>query len=186
MKSQIISVLRDQKTSVSEFRKACKKIANLMAIEALKKIKEKKKSKQSIVLILILRSSVALLDSFLNYFENASIGFLGIKRNEKTFIPKKYFENIPKIKPKDNIVILDPMIATGNTLKMAIKTLIRKNAKEQNILISSIIASKEGLLNIKTGYKKIIIQTVCIDEKLNSKKIIIPGLGDFGDRFFNT
>jgi uracil phosphoribosyltransferase len=197
MKESLLTILRDKNTKRETFRKTTKKLASIMAAEAAKKLKQKRvaiktplssssgfKTSQNIVLVPILRSGISLLEPFLYYFCNAKIGFLGIKRDEKTFIPHLYYENLPNFKKEDLVLILDPMIATGGSLNLAIENLINKNANEKNIVISGFIASSEGIKNIKKNYKNIFMEVVAIDKKLNSSKCIVPGLGDFGDRFF--
>lgn len=197
MKDIFLSILRDKNTKQKDFRKATEKLANIMAIEALKKIKKKKinietpnkktigyEISKNIILLPILRSGLALLNSFLHYFEDAKISFLGLKRDEKTFLPNLYYENLISIKKEDIIIILDPMIATGNSALFAIKKILEKNVKEKNIIFCSIIASQEGFNKIKKKHPDVDIKTIAIDKELTKKKLISPGLGDFGDRFF--
>ncbi|KPK31942.1 MAG: hypothetical protein AMS24_05260 [Chlamydiae bacterium SM23_39] len=197
MKDIFLSILRDKNTKKKDFRKATQKLATIIAIEISKKIKKQKikintpnakttgyKLQKTITLLPILRSGLSLLNPFLYYFEDAKISFLGLKRDEKTFLPNLYYENITSIKKEDTIIILDPMIATGNSALFSIKKLLEKKIKEKNIIFCSIIASKEGFYKIKKKYPSIDLHSTAIDEKLTSRKLISPGLGDFGDRFF--
>lgn len=199
MKNSLLTILRDKNTSQDDFRIATRKLAAIMAAEASQKIIEEQikiettlaiaqgaQISQRICLVPILRSGVALLADFMYYFDKAIIGFLGMKRDEKTFQPYLYYENIPKLEKDDMIIILDPMIATGGSGSLAIKRILEKGAQEQNILFVSILAAPEGISKLKECYKKITIQSVAIDQKLNQDKYILPGLGDFGDRFFGT
>ena len=197
MKESLLTILRDKNTKGEIFRKTTKKLASIIAAEAAIRVKQKKnsvktplasssgfKKSQNIVLVPILRSGISLLEPFLYYFSDAKIGFLGIKRDEKTFIPHLYYENLPSFKKEDLVLILDPMIATGGSLNLAIKSLKNKNANEKNIVVFGFIASFEGIKNIKKNYKNVSIEVIAVDKKLNSSKCIVPGLGDFGDRFF--
>jgi uracil phosphoribosyltransferase len=197
MKESLLTILRDKNTKGEIFRKTTKKLASIIAAEAAMRVKQKKisvrtsfasssgfKKSQNIVLVPILRSGISLLEPFLYYFSDAKIGFLGIKRDEKTFIPHLYYENLPSFKKEDLVLILDPMIATGGSLNLAIKSLKNRNANEKNIVVFAFIASFEGIKNIKKNYKKVSIEVIAVDKKLSSSKCIVPGLGDFGDRFF--
>ena len=120
------------------------------------------------------------------YFENAPIGFIGLKRDEKTAIAEKYYSNLPKIKEDDLVIILDPMIATGGSAIYALKMLKEQKINEKNILFVSLIAAPEGLAAVKKEFPSINIITHIIDKGLNKNKYILPGLGDFGDRYFGT
>ena len=199
MKESLLTILRDKNTTKDAFRIATRKLAGIMAAEAAIKIKQKTISvettlatspgfevSQNVCLVPILRSGIALLYPFMYYFDNANIGFLGIRRNEKTFKPIFYYENLPSINENDIVIILDPMIATGGTSCLAIKKVIEEGAKESNIILTSIIAAPEGMQQIQEKHKDVSIYTVAIDEKLNQDKFIVPGLGDFGDRLFGT
>lgn len=199
MKESLLTILRNKSTSQKNFRIAVQKLAGILAAEASLKIKQQTipietanaptlgyETSQKICLIPILRSGISLLSSFLFYFEDASIGVLGIRRDEDTFKPNLYYENLPPLDKDTQIIILDPMIATGGTICLAIKLLLLKGVKESNITIHSIISAHQGLKLVQENFKEVIINTVAIDEKLNTKKYIVPGLGDFGDRFFGT
>lgn len=118
-------------------------------------------------------------------FPDAPIGFFGIRRDEKTAKPLLYYENIPPISPKNQIILLDPMLATGGSATLAIRKIIEKGATEKQIIFTSIISSKEGFTRIQRQYPSLTLITASIDPKMNRKKFIVPGLGDFGDRYFS-
>ena len=199
MKDAFLTTLRDKNSSQKTFRNAAQKLGSIIASEAALKIKQQIKTVETahcstvgyevakkVCLVAILRSGMTLLPSFLYYFEDASIGILGIRRDENTYKPMLYYENIPSLDKDTLVIILDPMLATGGTLCLAIDKLTQKGAKPSEIIIHSIIAAPEGIKQIHEKYKEVIINTVAIDEKLNTKKYIVPGLGDYGDRFFGT
>jgi uracil phosphoribosyltransferase len=199
MKDSFLTILRDKKTTQKDFRKASERLATILAAEEASKLKEKKinvetnfslaegkEISQKVSLIPILRSGITLLPAFLSFFEHATIGVLGIRRDETTYKPTLYYENLASIDDETLIIILDPMIATGGTICLAAKLLIQKGAKESNIKVVSIISSLEGIKMIKEKHKELSINSVAIDPKLNAQKYIVPGLGDFGDRFFGT
>lgn len=199
MKESLLTILRDKNTSQKDFRIAAEKLASILAAEEASLIKQKKipvqtslsqtignEISQKVCLVAILRSGITLLPPFVHFFDEASIGILGIRRDEKTFEPNLYYQNLPSLDKDTLIIILDPMIATGGTLSLAIKLLLEKGAKQSNIIAHSIIAAPQGIKKVQDTYKEVCINTVAIDETLNAKKYIVPGLGDYGDRYFGT
>ncbi|HBS47635.1 TPA: uracil phosphoribosyltransferase [Candidatus Dependentiae bacterium] len=199
MKDLLISILRNKNTDTATFRKTTEKLASILAGEAAKHLEKKivtiqtpiskakgVEIKNDIVLIPILRSGVALMDTFIRFFEGAAVGFVGMKRDEKTAIPFLYYKNIPKISKTTNVIILDPMIATGGSALAALKILKNLGIKESQMLFVAVIASKEGLKAIAKEFPKLKIIVAQVDSKMTAKKFIDPGLGDFGDRYFVT
>lgn len=199
MKKVLLSILRDKNTDIQRFRVTAEKLALILAgqvgdflekdkIEIVTPIDEAygTKIKNDIVIVPILRAALSMLPPFLKFFEKATVGFLGLKRDEKTSIAHLYYKKFPKIKDSDDVIILDPMIATGGSGLQAINILKEEGVAEEKIIFVSIICSKEGVDNIKKEYPFVKIIYVEQDEKLNDQKFIVPGLGDFGDRFFGT
>ena len=199
MRESLLTILRDKNTKIFAFRKASEKLASLLAQDTFQYLKEKsvkvktpcglaagKVEDNKIILLPIWRAGLAFLNPFLYYFPQAKIGFLGIKRNEKTALPKKYYVNIPQINSKDKIIILDPMLATGGTIVKTLQILKNKKVKQSQIIFVSLICAPEGLNNLKKNFPKIKIVLGFTDKHLNKDKFIIPGLGDFGDRYFGT
>jgi len=197
MKEALLTTLRDKNTSLDAFRAASRKLSSMLAAEVAAKIKQKVvsiettlakangfKVAQDVVLVPILRAGIALLPSFMYFFDHARVGFLGMRRDEKTALPKMYYENLPTFHKEEWVLLLDPMIATGGSSKEAIKKVIEKGAKEENIYLIGIVAAPEGIQEIENEFPKVKVHVVSIDEKLNDEKFIVPGLGDFGDRFF--
>ncbi len=197
MKNSLITILRDQKTDSAVFRKTAEKITNLLLAESVNFIKEKRKSvqtpiakalgyepKQGVILVPILRAGLAFLPKFLEFYEDAKVGFVGLKRDEKTAIANEYYNNLPKIKKSDMVVVLDPMIATGGSAVSALQSIKKAGAKEENILFISLASALPGLKKIKKNFPKIKIITTVTDKTLNKDKFIVPGIGDFGDRYF--
>jgi uracil phosphoribosyltransferase len=199
MKKVLLSVLRDKNTDIKDFRSAAYKLSSLLAGQLSDHLEKASyqintptgntnglKIKNDIVFIPILRSAIAMVDVFIKFFEYAKVGYLGLKRDEKTAIPQMYYKNLPEIKNTDDVVILDPMIATGGSGAKAIEILKENGVLEEKIIFVAIICSKFGVEHIKKLYPKIKIIFVAQDEVLNNEKFIVPGLGDFGDRFFGT
>ncbi len=191
--------MRDQTTSVEAYRQAVNQLGQLVAIESgqfLPKLQNPVKTPMDFtegtylahepILIPVLRSGLILLPPFLHMYPKAAVGILGIQRDEITAAPHFYYSKLPDFPPNTPIFILDPMIATGGTAIEAVKILKKAGAEEKEIVLISILASQQGLNLFKKTYPSIRTQIVHIDPKLNSKKMIVPGLGDFGDRYFAT
>lgn len=178
-----LTILRDKKTWTGEFRKTADEIADILAKEVSRRLRGKNKEK-NIVLVSVLRAGLALLPSFIEKFPDARIGFIGLKRNEKTFKTKKYYQNIPKISKNDTIVVLDPMLATGGSAVVAIGELIKAGAREEDIIFVGVISAPEGLANLQKHFPRIDTVIAVHDKKLDKHGYIVPGLGDFGDRYF--
>ncbi|MGQ4892160.1 MAG: uracil phosphoribosyltransferase [Candidatus Njordarchaeia archaeon] len=142
-----------------------------------------------IVLIAILRASIPMIFGATHVFEEAEIGFISAKRIEGEMSEnfemevKVEYSNLPNLGGKV-VIIMDPMLATGSTLVKILKQ-IYQNGKPKKVIIASVIATMQGIKRIKRSFSDVIFFTIAIDEKLNSKGYIVPGLGDAGDRAFN-
>ena len=200
MKQSLFTILRDKKTSTAAFRDATHRMTHILAVEAFAYIKEEnvsvvtplqKKTKgkvlaQPVVLLPILRSGLAFLPVFLTYFQDAVVGFIGLKRDEDTAMAEEYYRNIPKIRSNSMVIILDPMIATGGSAVDTIAALKQGGVKEKQMLFVSLIAATKGIARIRSVYPHVTVIVGAEDARLNKDKFIVPGLGDFGDRFFKT
>ncbi|EKD44044.1 MAG: hypothetical protein ACD_72C00016G0002 [uncultured bacterium] len=199
MQNIFLTQLRNKKSDITAFRSAALKLSHVLAQEALKLVNFKNETistplakttgevlKQNVVLVPILRSGIALLPTFLFYFEHAKVGFLGLKRDEKTAIAHEYYRNLPKIGKNDLVFLLDPMLATGGSSVDAMKVLVESGIKEENIIGVFLIAAPEGEKKLKESFPKMRVVIGVQDKGLNNKKYILPGIGDFGDRFFGT
>ena len=111
---------------------------------------------------------------------------IGVRRDESTAIGFEYYHNLPKIEAEHDVILLDPMIATGGSATIAVRELLARGALEEHIILTSAIAAPEGLQRLGQLFPKLRIVCAQVDQKLNQKKFIVPGLGDFGDRFFGT
>ena len=178
--------LRNKKLSIEDFRKAADKVAVLLAKEVAKYLNKEKVATSNIVLVPVLRSGVVLLHPFLQIFLTSKVGFIGLKRNEKTLKPKAYYHNLPKIKKQDKVIVIDPMLATGGSALATIKDLINAGAAEKNIIFAGLISSPEGIANLQKNFPHIEMFIAVQDKGLDKKGYIVPGLGDFGDRYFGT
>jgi uracil phosphoribosyltransferase len=197
MRESLLTVLRDEKTPLEGFRRASHQLAALLAAEASSLVTEDPKMVKTpvgqsegasishrVILVPILRAGLALLPAFLEYFPEAPIGFIGIYREKGTANPKLYYENLPVLKPTDLVFILDPMIATAGSALLTIDHLIKKGASQ--IALVGMLGSREGLEKIESEYPDLTVIVAAEDPELNSKKYIVPGFGDFGDRYFGN
>ncbi|TSC79586.1 MAG: uracil phosphoribosyltransferase [Candidatus Peregrinibacteria bacterium Gr01-1014_25] len=138
----------------------------------------------SIVFVVILRSGVAFLPPALKAFPTARVAVLGLKRDEKTAVAHWYYANVPKLASKDTVIILDPMLATGGSAKEAVLKLKKCGANLRRMMFVGVIAAPEGVRVLQQFIprKRMILGSV--DRGLDARKYIVPGLGDFGDRYF--
>ena len=193
-----LAILRDKKTNTKEFRELIKEIAMFVCYEAMNdakledveietpitKFKTKKIDQDKYAFVPILRAGMGMLDGVITVIPNAKIGHVGMYRDEKTFKPVNYFFKVPKDIEQREVIILDPMLATGGSAIDAIELLKSKGVKKIKFLC--IIAAPEGLKLVTEKYKDVKIYTACIDTYLNENKYIVPGLGDAGDRIYGT
>jgi uracil phosphoribosyltransferase len=196
----LMTQLRDRTTATKDFREAAQKIGSILAAKVVECFPTivmdietpltkfaGEKLIQNIELVSIMRSGDALLDTFMIHFPEASISKILVQRDEETakaeFIYMKLSQTIASGNP---VVITEPMIASGGTLDMVISLLKEKGVLEQNIIIASICTAPEGLLYLNEKHPNIQVVLIVMDEQLNERKYILPGLGDFGDRYFGT
>ena len=193
-----LTILRSKKTPRSLFRQTMNEISYLIAAEVLKHLKYKKiliqtplkKTSgkilsQSIVIVPILRAGLGLVEGFIKFLPDAERGHIGLYRDEQTYKPVEYLCKLPKVKNK-LFIILDPMLATGNSFIEAINLINRSGVAISNIILVSLLASPEGLKNVQKTHARLKIFTASVDSGLDKNKFIIPGLRDAGDRYMGT
>ena len=198
MKEILLTRLRDRNTPCQEFRAAALELAELLAMEATQDISSKRARIETplssaagavlegrVVLVSILRAGLVLLPAFIKLFPDAPIGVFGMRRDEKTKTPILYYENIPKLYPTDHLFLLDPMIATGGSLMLALEHL-SVHLSPSRITAIGFLASNPGLQKVKHRFPVVRLITAAEDPELDVNAFIVPGLGDFGDRFFGT
>ncbi len=193
-----LAILRDKKTGTKEFRELISEIAMFLCYEAMsdaklveteietpiEKMKTGKLDEDKYAFVPILRAGMGMLDGVISVIPNAKIGHIGMYRDEETFEPHNYFFKVPKDIEKREVIIIDPMLATGGSAIDAIDLLKSKGVKKIKFLC--IIAAPEGLKAVTEKHKDVKIFCANIDKKLNNNKYIIPGLGDAGDRIYGT
>ena len=189
--------LRDKTTSPPEFRLLTGRLAVLLAYEATKDLPTEattvetpiaqadgERLSQRIGLVPILRAGLGMVDPVLNLIPDAEVWHLGLYRDEETATPVEYYSKIPPERPVDLALILDPMLATGGSAALAIQHMVHRNVPSIKLL--SIIASREGIERVSRDFPNTTIYVCTVDAELNRDKFIVPGLGDAGDRIFNT
>jgi uracil phosphoribosyltransferase len=193
-----LTILRNKKTPNSLFRQTMNETSYLIAAEVLKHLKYKQTSihtpltktkgtelSKSVVIVPILRAGLGLVEGFVKLLPNAEKGHIGLYRDEQTYKPVEYLCKLPKIKNKI-FIVLDPMLATGNSSIEAINLIKKSGVSPKNIKLISLLAAPEGIKNFKKSHKGLNLFTCSVDKKLNKKKFIVPGLGDAGDRYMGT
>lgn len=192
-----LSKLRNKDVDSKLFHSTLFELAQLMAYEVTKdypvtKIKVKTpldiatghKMKDKIILVAILRAGLGMIDGFKSIIPEAPVGFIGLYRNEKTLFPVEYYCKLPNSIKNANVILLDPMLATGHSAEKAIS--IIKKHHPMTIKLVSIVSAKHGINVVQTKHPDIDIYVSAIDNKLNNHGYIVPGLGDAGDRIFGT
>lgn len=201
--SHNLAIIRNENTSCEQFRNALRRITYFLIYEASKNLPTKEITLKTpleetscfvfdddiqLILAPILRAGMVFCEVAQELLPFANVHHLGMYRDEETLEPVWYYDKRKKIKnvEKSKVIILDPMLATGNSAKCAVDNFIFKGIKEENIVFMSLIATPEGVKKLSDKYKNVEIITASLDRTLNSKGYILPGLGDAGDRIYNT
>ena len=193
-----LTILRNKKTPNPLFRQTMNETSYLIAAEVLKHLKYKQTSihtpltktkgrdlSKSVVIVPILRAGLGLVEGFVKLLPDAEKGHIGLYRDEQTYKPVEYLFKLPKIKNKI-FIVLDPMLATGNSSIEAINLIKKSGVSPKNIKLISLLAAPEGIKNFKKSHKGLHLFTCSVDKRLNKNKFIVPGLGDAGDRYMGT
>ena len=193
-----LSILRDRETSTRDFKQLVSEIATLMAYEATKDLATevveihtplermigRQVSGKKLTLVPILRAGLGMVDPILSLIPTAEVWHLGLYRDEETARPVEYYSKLPKTSPVDVALVVDPMLATGGSITAALETLTQWGVPHLKVL--SVIASQFGVDTVASRFPQAQIYVCAIDPELNDRKFIVPGLGDAGDRIFNT
>lgn len=193
-----LSIMRAKDTSTKSFRQLLREISHLLAYEVtrdlpltevaietpLTAMKAPMIEGKKLALISILRAGNGLLDGILELIPAARVGFVGLYRDEQTLEPVQYYFKVPDALDDRLCIVVDPMLATGNSSAAAVDLI--KKAGAQNIVFLCLLAAPEGIARMRAAHPDVRIVTASVDEKLNEKGYIVPGLGDAGDRMFGT
>jgi len=195
----LLSKLREKALSRSDFRNYTNQLALCLAHKAAELLNPESVRittplgqatgiafKKPIMLVPILRSGITLLPAFLTYFPESTVGVVGMKRDEETSKADLYYKNIPSFTQDTVIIVLDPMIATGGSAIDTLRLLDKCGMQQEQTIFVGVIASLEGVAAVQTAFPLVRFIIEQVDEKLNNKKFIVPGLGDWGDRYFGT
>jgi uracil phosphoribosyltransferase len=193
-----LGMLRDQTTPTQVFRQLVDEVTLLLTYEATKDLATEEVaietplerttvqriSGKKVAVCPILRAGIGMLDGVLSLISGARVGFIGLYRNEETLEPVEYYIKLPQDIAERDVILLDPMLATGNSTAAAVSSV--KNAGAQSIRLIAIIAAPEGIERLQAEHPDVAIVVAAIDRELNEKGYIVPGLGDAGDRLFGT
>ena len=194
-----IAILRDEKTSMKEFRELVEEITTLMTFECLREgvpttTREVKTPLEittqevvrdnAIVIVPILRAGLGMINGIHTLFPSARVGHIGLYRNEETHTPVVYYCKLPKDIEKRMVIVSDPMLATGGSASDAITMLKERGCT--SIRLMCLVAAPEGVKKVQEDYPDVDIYVAALDERLNEDAYIVPGLGDAGDRIFGT
>ena len=193
-----LSILRDENTGVKDFREVVSEIATLMCYEATRDLpleeveiktpittaKFKTIAGKKLAIVPVLRAGLGMVDGILTRIPSAKVGHIGLYRDPDTLEPVEYYCKMPNDIAEREVIILDPMLATGGSASAAIQFI--KNYEVKNIKLMNIIAAPEGIQRVHHDHPDVDIYCAALDEKLNDHGYIVPGLGDAGDRIFGT
>ena len=193
-----LSILRDENTGVKDFREVVSEIATLMCYEATRDLpleeveiktpittaKFKTIAGKKLAIVPVLRAGLGMVDGILTLIPSAKVGHIGLYRDPDTLEPVEYYCKMPNDIAEREVIILDPMLATGGSASAAIQFI--KNYEVKNIKLMNIIAAPDGIQRVHHDHPDVDIYCAALDEKLNDHGYIVPGLGDAGDRIFGT
>ena len=192
-----LTKLRDTRTDSEAFRRGLGEVASLMVYEATRSFQTRSVSvttplaktrgaqlKHEVVLVPILRAGLGMMGSILQLIPHARVGFIGLKRHEQTLHASVYHKSLPADLSSFEIILIDPMLATGGSTVAALKLLTERGARRMRLVC--LVAAPEGIARVHERYPELPIFTAAIDEQLNAKGYIVPGLGDAGDRLFGV
>ena len=193
-----LSILRDENTGVKDFREVVSEIATLMCYEATRDLpleeveiktpittaKFKTIAGKKLAIVPVLRAGLGMVDGILTLIPSAKVGHIGLYRDPDTLEPVEYYCKMHNDIAEREVIILDPMLATGGSASAAIQFI--KNYEVKNIKLMNIIAAPEGIQRVHHDHPDVDIYCAALDEKLNDHGYIVPGLGDAGDRILGT
>ncbi len=194
---QQLTTARDKKTSVESFRRLMGQIARLMAFELTRDFPTETRSVETplatcegcilargITLVPILRAGLGMMEGILELLPAARVGYMGIYRDEKTLQPVVYYNKLPPNIADTDVIVIDPMLATAGSLNAAIDVIKKRGAHRIKVLC--LVAAPEGIEALNARHADVPVYTAAVDERLDHRGYIVPGLGDAGDRLFGT
>jgi uracil phosphoribosyltransferase len=193
-----LSLLRDKRTSTGDFRRLVRELTALLTYEATKDLptetvrvetplewtEVERISGKKVAVCPVLRAGVGMLDGFLELVSGARVGFIGLFRDETTLEPVEYYVKLPSDLGVRDVIVLDPMLATGNSAASAIAAI--KDAGARSVSLISLVAAPQGIDRVHADHPDVTIYVASVDRDLNDRGYIVPGLGDAGDRLYGT
>jgi uracil phosphoribosyltransferase len=193
-----LGLLRDVRTNTEMFRRLVNELTLLLTYEATKELateeveietplehtSAQRISGKKVAVCPILRAGMGMLDGVLSLITGARVGFIGLYRNEDTLEPVEYYVKLPQDIARRDVILLDPMLATGNSTAAAVSTV--KEAGASSIRLISLLAAPEGIERLHSEHPDVTIVVAAVDRELNERGYILPGLGDAGDRLYGT
>jgi len=189
--------LRDRRTGPQEFRRVLSEVTALMIYEATRSFAVKPRQittplarargcqlRNEVIIIPVLRAGLGMLESILQLIPHARVGFIGLKREEKSLRALFYHKSLPRDLTRFEVLLVDPMLATGGSAVSAMELITELGAKR--VTLVNLVAAPEGIAHVQAHYPRLPIFTAAIDRKLNQNGYIVPGLGDAGDRLFGV
>jgi uracil phosphoribosyltransferase len=193
-----LGLLRDRDTTTQMFRQLVNELTLLLTYEAtndladeaievetpLERTPARRISGKKVAICPILRAGIGMLDGVLSLIPGARVGFIGLYRNEETLEPVEYYVKLPDDLAERDVILLDPMLATGNSTAAAVELVKRSGATSVRLI--ALIAAPEGIRRVREAHPDVRIVVAAVDRELNDKGYILPGLGDAGDRLYGT
>jgi uracil phosphoribosyltransferase len=192
-----LTILRDHRTQAAEFRRCSRGITGVIMVEAARSLQldamevttplevtQGARLSPGVVFVPILRAGLGMLDPAMSVIPGSSVGYIGLERDEVTAEASCYYAKMPDLSASAQVFVLDPMLATGGSAAQCVTQIKAHGAKRVSMVC--IIAAPEGVAAFQNEHPDVPVVAGKIDRQLNEKKYILPGLGDFGDRLFNT
>jgi uracil phosphoribosyltransferase len=192
----LLTQLRDSSADTERFRRASQVLCTVLALEATRDLElegttvqtpleqaNAKVLKQDLAIVPILRAGLGLLEPYLTFFPSVRVGYIGLERDEETAVARIYYSKLPELRGALSLC-LDPMLATGGSAVQAVELMKQHGADD--IRLVSVVAAPEGLQHFHEAHPDVPVICVAVDEGLDPRRYIVPGLGDFGDRLFGT
>ena len=192
-----MSHLRDRHTDVADFRRYARLLTQLLCFEATRDLALEvvkietplepvtaQRLADRVVLVPVLRSGLAMLETVGSLFPDARVGFVGLERDEETAVARGYYRKLPSNLDDSRVMILEPMLATGGSACATLELLTEAGARDLRLV--SVVVAPEGVAELQRRFPDASIYAAALDRELNVRKFILPGLGDFGDRYFGT
>ncbi len=192
----LITQLRNKDTTQASFRDCCEKLTYLLIIEATRsfgtenirvttplEVTDGVRWQREMTIVSILRAGIGMVDPIHKFFPHASVGYVGLERDEATAIAHRYYCKLPSLENR-HVLIVDPMLGTAGSALQTIEICRRHGATDIGLII--MFAAPEGIEALKVKYPTLPVYAAVLDRELNAQKFLLPGLGDFGDRLFDT